>query len=36
MAIERWRPFEEFRELERMMDEMMRWPYSPLRRPIVW
>lgn len=33
MAIERWRPFE---EMERMMDEMMRWPLRPWRRPLIW
>lgn len=33
MAIERWRPFE---EMERMMDEMMRWPFRPWRRPLIW
>lgn len=36
MAIERWRPFEELREMERMMDEMMRWPLRPWRRPLIW
>jgi HSP20 family protein len=36
MAIERWRPFEEIREMERMMDEMMRWPFRPWRRPLIW
>lgn len=36
MAIERWRPFEELREIERMMDEVMRWPLRPWRRPLIW
>jgi len=36
MAIERWRPWDEFREMERMMDEMMRRPLPAWRRPLTW
>jgi len=36
MAIERWRPWEEFRGMERMMDEMLRHPLVPWRRPLTW
>lgn len=36
MAIERWRPWDELREIERMMDEMMRRPLSAWRRPLTW
>jgi HSP20 family molecular chaperone IbpA len=36
MAIERWRPWEEFREMERAMDEMMRHPMLGWRRPLTW
>jgi HSP20 family protein len=36
MAIERWRPWDEVREMERHMDEMMRYPLMMRRRPLVW
>jgi HSP20 family protein len=36
MAIEKWRPFEELREMERIMDETMRWPLRPWRHPLIW
>ena len=36
MAIQRWRPWDEFREMERRMEEMMRHPLMPLRQPLVW
>ncbi len=36
MAIERWRPFEGLREMERLMEEMMRWPLRPWGRPLIW
>lgn len=36
MAIERWRPFEELREMERLMEEMVRWPLRPWKRPLIW
>lgn len=36
MAIQRWRPWEEFRELERRMEEMMRHPFLSLRYPMAW
>jgi HSP20 family protein len=36
MAIERWRPWDEFREMERWMDEMMRRPLATWRRPLTW
>jgi len=36
MAIERWRPWEEFRGMDRMMDEMLRHPLVPWRRPLTW
>jgi len=36
MAIERWRPWDEFREMERWMDEMMRRPLLAWRRPPIW
>ena len=36
MAIERWRPWDELREMERMMDEMMRRPLPAWRRPLTW
>jgi HSP20 family protein len=35
MAIERWRPFEAFRELEQRMEDLMRYPVSVLRRPLL-
>lgn len=35
MAIERWRPWEEFREMERWMDELMRRPLFGWR-PLTW
>ena len=36
MAIERWHPWDELREMERHMDEMMRHPLMMRRRPLVW
>ena len=36
MAIERWRPWDEFSEMERWMDDMMRRPLSTWRRPLTW
>lgn len=36
MAIQRWRPWDEFREMERRMEEMMRHPLMPLRQPLSW
>ncbi|MFC1969875.1 Hsp20/alpha crystallin family protein [Chloroflexota bacterium] len=36
MATERWRPWDEFREMERWMDEMMRRPQATWRRPLTW
>lgn len=36
MAIERWRPWDELREMERRMEEMMRYPLTPIRRPLIW
>ena len=35
MAIQRWRPWDEFREIERRMDEMIRYP-SILKHPLYW
>jgi hypothetical protein len=35
MAIERWRPWDEFREMERWMDEMIRQPLATRRRPLI-
>lgn len=34
MAIERWRPFETFRELEQRMEDLFRFPFTGLRRPL--
>jgi HSP20 family protein len=34
MAIERWRPLETFRELEQRMEDLMRYPFAGLRRPL--
>jgi len=36
MAIQRWRPWDELREMERHMEEMMRHPVLGVRRPLVW
>ena len=36
MAIQRWRPWDELREMERHMDEMTRHPLMMGRRPLVW
>jgi len=36
MAIERWRPGEEFRGIERVMDEMLRYPLVSWRHPLTW
>jgi len=36
MAIQRWRPWDEFRELERRMEEMIRHPLLSLRYPLAW
>lgn len=36
MAIERWRPWEEFRGMEKMVDEMLRHPLVSWRRPLTW
>jgi HSP20 family protein len=36
MAIERWRPWDEFREMERWMDQMVRRPSRVWGRPLVW
>jgi HSP20 family protein len=36
MAIERWRPWDELREMERRMEEMTRFPLATWRRPLVW
>lgn len=36
MAIQRWRPRDEFRELERRMDEIMRSPFADFRHPLTW
>ena len=36
MSIDRWRPWDEFRGLERSLDDMMRHPLVSLRRPLVW
>jgi HSP20 family protein len=36
MAIERWRPWDELREMERRMEEMTRYPLMAMRRPLVW
>lgn len=35
MAIQRWRPWDEFREIERRMDEMIRYP-SVFKHPLYW
>jgi len=35
MAIQSWRPWDEFREIERRMDEMMRHPLMTLRQPLA-
>ncbi len=35
MAIQRWRPWDAFREMERHMDEMTRYP-SIFRHPLYW
>jgi len=36
MAIQRWRPWDELREMERHMDEMTRHPLMMGARPLVW
>lgn len=36
MAIQRWRPWDEFREMEQRMDEMTRHPLMTLRHPLAW
>jgi HSP20 family protein len=36
MAIQRWRPWDEFREMERRLDEAMRHPLMSLRHPLTW
>ena len=36
MAIQRWRPWDEFREMERRLDEMTRHPLMTLRHPLAW
>ncbi len=36
MAVERWRPWDELREAERRMDEMVRYPLMTWRRPLAW
>jgi len=36
MAIQRWRPWDDFREMERRMDEMTRHPLMTLRQPLAW
>ncbi len=36
MAIEKWRPGEEFSGIERVMDEMLRYPSVSWRRPLTW
>ena len=36
MAIQRWRPGDEFGEIERMMDAMLRNPLVAYRRPLTW
>ena len=36
MAIQRWRPSGEFREMERLMDDMFRHPSVPWRGPLTW
>jgi len=36
MAIERWRPWDELREMERRMEEMTRYPLMTMRHPLVW
>jgi len=36
MAIQRWRPWDEFREMERRMDDMMRNPLMSIRHPLSW
>ncbi|MDH5364624.1 MAG: Hsp20/alpha crystallin family protein [Dehalococcoidia bacterium] len=36
MAIERWRPWDELREMERRMEETMRYPLTLIRRPLIW
>ena len=36
MAIQKWPPWDEVRDLERRMDEMMRQPLALLRHPLGW
>ncbi len=36
MAIERWRPWDELREMERRMEETMRYPLTPISHPLIW
>jgi len=36
MAIERWHPWDEFREMERAMSEMASHPLLAWRRPLAW
>ena len=36
MAIEKWRPWEEFRGMERLMNEMLGYPLVSWRRPLTW
>jgi len=36
MAIELWHPWDEFRDMERRMEEMMRHPLLGARRPLAW
>jgi HSP20 family protein len=36
MAIQRWRPWDELREMERRMDDAMRHPLMSVRHPLAW
>ncbi len=36
MAIQRWRPWDEFMDMERRMNELIRHPSLALRQPLTW
>lgn len=36
MVIQRWNPWHELTDMERKMDETMRYPLITLRRPLYW
>ncbi len=36
MAIQRWNPWGDLAEMERRMDEAMRYPLTMWRQPLLW